>query len=127
MPIAQTIDTGRRLVHVNLSGEIRAEECILFLHGLIDNASVHRGFDLLYDARAVARPRIAHSDIQELAAIARSAADVFGGTRWAIVTSSDLVFGLARMFAMSAEDAPFDVNVFRSEDDVWQWLRPAKL
>ena len=126
MPFAQSIDTGRRLVLVSVTGEISGGECINYLQSLVQSGSVHKGFDLLYDARAVVRPHIISQDIQELASIAMSATDVFTGTRWAIVTNSDLVYGLARMFALSVEEAAFEVNVFRSEDDVWRWLRPAR-
>ena len=41
-------------------------------------------------------------------------ADVFAGTRWAVVTSQPASYGMMRMVSVHAERVPMDVRIFSS-------------
>lgn len=45
-----------------------------------------------------------------------------GGGRMAVVASSNLGFGLGRMFEMMQDGSPFKVHIFRARSDALRWL-----
>lgn len=44
------------------------------------------------------------------------------GSRTAVVVSSDVAFGMARMYQIRRSSAPDEVGVFRDVREAWRWL-----
>jgi hypothetical protein len=82
----------------------------------------------LWDLRTGSLADIASRDLQNIVAQGKQFADSRKGGRTAIVCSTDLDFGLSRMFQVFLELAhvPFDFNVLRNFDEAREWLNAAK-
>ncbi len=78
----------------------------------------------IFDLRGVTDLELTSTDLRE-----RVANDVFGGgSRRALVASSDLVFGMARMYQLLAADENTDeIRVFREMSDAVRWLDLAEV
>jgi hypothetical protein len=75
-------------------------------------------FDQLADLREVADFTISSPQVREDALLA-----VFApSARRAFVASSDLAFGLARMYGLHAESAQQNIQVFRELAEAERWL-----
>lgn len=62
-------------------------------------------------------------DSSEIRSIARNESEEdLPVSRMAIVTGAEVAYGLARMFQILAEDASYEVTVFRDVDDALAWL-----
>jgi hypothetical protein len=50
------------------------------------------------------------------------------GARRAVVITSDVVFGMARMYQILSDDSPDELLIFRKIDDAlrWLWIADAK-
>jgi len=61
-------------------------------------------------------------DIQKLASDAQKTDPLWGESKWAILASSDLIFGLSRMYSALTSDYEVKTHVFRTVDDANEWL-----
>lgn len=62
-------------------------------------------------------------DASEIRSLARGEArEDLPVSRMAIVTGAEVAYGLARMFQILADDASYEVTVFRDVDDAVAWL-----
>lgn len=62
------------------------------------------------------------NDIQKLASYAQKIDPLWGESKWAILASSDLVFGLSRMYSALTSDYEVKTHVFRTIADASDWL-----
>ncbi len=44
------------------------------------------------------------------------------GSRWAVVADKEVMFGMARMYAIIRDRAPFEIRVFREIDAARDWF-----
>jgi hypothetical protein len=44
------------------------------------------------------------------------------GARRALVVTSDVVFGMARMYQILRDESPDELQIFRKVDDAFRWL-----
>jgi hypothetical protein len=119
MAITFVVDRFRQRVLTHADGVVTFED----LNRHLDQEELARGLDLpeLIDARA-ATTNLTAEQIQQLV---QRAADIarripFGPT--AIVTTDDVVYGMARMYSMLAENAGVCLAVFRDLDAAEHWL-----
>jgi len=76
----------------------------------------------LWDVRNVRETPETTDELREAAALVTRLRDLFQGGRVAIVVSTDLYFGLARMFQVFAENSGIDYQIFREIDEARDWL-----
>jgi hypothetical protein len=78
----------------------------------------------LWDFRAGSLSGIASNDLQSIVERGKQFADSRKGGRTAIVCSTDLDYGLGRMFQTFADidRIPIEINIFRNLDDANEWL-----
>ena len=81
------------------------------------------GINVIYDIRQVSGLTLTSHEIRHVADYAKTLAPRRGESwKAAIVVSGTLAFGLARMFEIMSNGAPFTVRVFRSMEDAITWL-----
>ncbi|MEM8529499.1 MAG: hypothetical protein AAGF95_01570 [Chloroflexota bacterium] len=82
------------------------------------------GLNLCCDLSEV-KANISAQAIWQLVDFHRQCAFRWGKAKCALVASSDVIFGLGRMYSMCAEpvhEIPFEVRVFRNMTDAKEWL-----
>ena len=120
MPIRYVIDRDRKRLLTHAEGLVTFQE----LSEHLDAEERDRGLGLpeLFDARG-ATTNVTTQQVRTL--VSRAAATLrripLGPT--AIVATDDLVFGMARMYAILTEDAGARVEVFRDVESASRWLQ----
>jgi hypothetical protein len=113
------IEPHRSLVRARMRGVITMEDLFAYYQRLAADPHFDPSFRQLTDAREL-------TNVTAGTGCIRSGAhhQLFArGVRRAIVVSTDLQFGIARMFASFAADVEQDVRVFRGMDAAAAWLR----
>jgi hypothetical protein len=119
MAITYTIDTELKLVTTTATGAITLAEYQSYL----DRRQADPAYDPkmcgIFDARG-AKLAFTAADMREMADIVKDHLPD-SCTRRAIVVSSDLDFGLARMFQALADDRRLTYGVFKDFDKALAW------
>ena len=93
-------------------------EILAHVRALIADPRFARNFHQLLDLRDVTNVQFTASTVRELARL-----NPFGaGARRAVVVTNDVVFGMARMYQILADESPDELQIFRKMDDALQWL-----
>jgi hypothetical protein len=127
MPITYDIDDGQKLVHANISGTLTKDEVFTFQREVWTNPAV-KGYNQLIDASGMTNvdiPFPSADAMRELAGLAAGMDDPGVKTKFAIVATSPLAYGLGRMYATYRALDPRStraVAVFRSVDEAMTWL-----
>jgi hypothetical protein len=119
MPIRYVIDSIRKRVLTHADGLVTFQD----LSQHLDAEERDRGLGLpeLFDARG-ATTNLTTGQVRTLV---QRAADTLGRTALgptAIVATNDVVFGMARMYAILTEQAGARVEVFRDVESANRWL-----
>jgi len=121
MPCAYTIDLARSLVLSRGWGVVTDRDLLAHVHALTADSRFARDFHQLADLRDVTDVQITASCIREMVRL-----NPFGaGARRALVITSDVVFGMARMYQILSDESPDELEIFRKMDNALQWLRIA--
>ena len=84
-------------------------------------ADFREGLCLVADFRG-SGTAISSEEIKQLAARAGEIDAAWGATRWAIIASDDLLYGLSRMFSALTDRHRVTTHVFRSLEAADDWL-----
>ena len=107
-----------RLVLVTFQGDLTPEEIAAGRDELGRDPGFDPRFFQLVDAR-----RLRDIPAESVEVLKLGQKTVFaGGVRRAIVVSTDLVFGIGRMFELSAIKLGHEIKVFRSMEEACTWL-----
>lgn len=117
MPVDYRIDRLKRLVSSRAWGVLADEDLIDSRAAMGRDPAFARDLDQLYDAVEVTEVRVTSPVLLQLALSPQFAPTA----RRAIVVSSDVAFGMARMYAILTghEDT---IRVFRDRPSAMQWL-----
>jgi hypothetical protein len=113
-----------RLVRVNATGHIPAEEVLAFWQELISDPTITPGSQML----VVVRDASTSMRTQDLEPLMKHYGAVVtkGIERLVIAAADDAMYGMSRAFAVFAERWRFDVRVFRSEVEALAWLQEVR-
>ncbi|HET7461450.1 MAG TPA: hypothetical protein VFJ82_09375 [Longimicrobium sp.] len=120
MTITYTLDRSTGRMYTRAEGMLTLPE--LEAHLDVEERDRALGYAELFDARG-ARTDLSPDGVRRLVERARqahAAGQVVGPT--AIVADNDVVFGMARMYAMLGEFAHAPVEVFREVEPALAWL-----
>lgn len=109
------IDPARRLIRVSLSGPVSVQRLALARGRVAADPAYDPGFALLVDLSDADLTPLVGDTLRQHARHPPTAG------RMAIVVSSDLAYGMARMYELAS---PGEVVVFRSRADAEAWLAP---
>ena len=76
----------------------------------------------LWDIRMLVEGPGTSGDLRQMLEEAKRLSERWNGSRVAILATSDLHFGIARMFTAFAVDLDIEYRVFREEPDARTWL-----
>jgi hypothetical protein len=121
MPVSYQIDRGAKTIHTKCSGQVTFEEVLDHFLVLQNDPACPEKLDVLLDLTAC-------TSIPETSQL-RTVGSTIGQLRdrvkfnaCAIVASSDVMFGMARMFQVFAEESFRDTQVFRDLEKGKRWL-----
>ena len=120
MGITYTLDRGRHRMYTRAEGRLTLPE--LLEHLRVEEIDRAEGYAELFDARG-ATTDVRAEDIRRLVDRTRelqAAGRIVGPT--AIVADNDVVFGMARMYAILSEFVNAPVEVYRDVPPALEWL-----
>jgi hypothetical protein len=118
MPTSYRIDPAKRVALTRGWGEVTDDEMLQYYLDLAADPEFDPGFCQLGDLTGVSRPSMSTATVRRAASLA-----VFHpSARRALVATKDVVFGVARMFAIMSDQHGQNVRVFRSKDEAVAWL-----
>jgi hypothetical protein len=119
MPDYYEIDKQRRLVTSTASGAISMDEIWAHQEKLIKDPEYDPTFAQLLDIAQVTKLELNGDDVRTIAG-----SKIFASSsRLAIVASSNLLYGLARMFQIFREmKGEQGIHVFRDRDEALAWV-----
>ena len=120
MPVKHHIDRQAGLSILVVEGELVFEELRSFVQAVYEDDFFPAGS--LFDMRTATSSDVSTPQIRSLVALIEQRRRNPGPTRWAIVASRDVDFGLSRMFKTYADKISTDIRVFRDIDEAKLWL-----
>jgi acyl CoA:acetate/3-ketoacid CoA transferase len=119
--IHQDIKSDRRLTIHTCSGTILKQDLIDAIKVLYASEPTPNH---LWDITGTDLSQIKGDDLQEIAEFTKQKAPTRVGGRIALVSASNLGFGLARMYKAFAENSglPVEISVFRSPEEAEEWM-----
>jgi hypothetical protein len=122
MPADLRYDKERNILHVILNGSITIDDFIEIMDSITHAEEFPADVPTLWDLREV-DARNADSDMIEQVIGVRTRYSERGKTKLALLASSELAFGLSRMYEALSFDLPQTIGVFRDRGEAEQWLQ----
>lgn len=122
MPIEMHIDRVKDLTVYTVTGKVSSFDIMKTMEAFVEERPTK---NILWDfIKAMPDERITSGEVEKIAAFAKQHERLREGGKTALVASTDVVFGLARMYEAfaSIEDIEDSVSVFRSADEAADWL-----
>jgi hypothetical protein len=119
--ISYRIEDG--IIHSVVEGRFTADDVRAHRTAVRSDSAYGATLPRLVDCREMST-LLSTSDLKALAAEQQATqleTDVPG--RYAILVTSDVAFGIARMYGAFVEDGLLDLRVFRDADEAMAWLR----
>jgi hypothetical protein len=117
------LDPILRLVFVVGTGDTKASDWIALFDRVLATPRFRPGTDFLIDRRAVTSVPSRHT-VQEIVRYFARHAEQLGHCRIASVTADDAAYQMNRVAAVSARHTTVRVQVFRTMQSAYRWLRP---
>jgi hypothetical protein len=125
MPIDCSIKKPTGPVVITASGPVKGKDIIGALVKMLQDPDFKKGMDALWDFRTVKSANSETAEIREIVSFVRANQEKRGTNyRVALVVSTDIDFGLARMFEAYSHELPFDIQIFKDIKDAERWLNP---
>jgi hypothetical protein len=121
VPFTYTIDGTRGFVSIVASGKITKADALATFDEIIADPDFRPGMQILSDHReldTVVSSAFVKAWINRIA----ERGELFSGSRAALVESSIVRYGMARMASILAEATPLELRVFRDVDQARRWL-----
>ena len=116
------VDADAGLLRVHMDGIYSLEEWFKLMARVQDLDGYEPGMNALYDAQ-VATFDFSAEEVRSLTAWVNQRVGNWGSDwRFAIVVSTDLMFGVSRMVASWFADAPFEARVFWTTAEAEEWI-----
>jgi hypothetical protein len=122
MPIVRHTDHPKGLTCFTATGAITLQDILEILNTFQDEPPA---INILWDfTRAEVGDSFTADDFEKTAIIAKSYLGIREGGKTAFVASTDIVFGLIRMYTayLQSQEIAHQVDVFRTLDNARQWL-----
>lgn len=118
MSCSYSIDLARSLVLSRGWGVLTDGELLAHVRALTIDPRFVPNFHQLADLRDVADVEVTPPTVKEMARL-----NPYGnGSRRAVVVTSDLLFGMARMYQILRDEPGDELEIFRKMDDALRWL-----
>jgi len=108
------------MIVVTVEGVVSDGDPEKHLRVLLTDPEYSPEFAVLGDARGVEEVRVTSAGIESLMKFTRDRQ--FHGRRLGLVATSEVVYGLARMYQIQREDSSYEVAVFRGIEEASAWI-----
>lgn len=112
---------NRGVIVIRYSERVDFEEIRRALDELVQLRGFRPGLHLIADFRKCETP-LTGDQVRQLAEYAERSDAEWGNSKWVLLASSDVTFGLARMYATLTSSHNVATRVFRNADEVNGWL-----
>ncbi|MDH5483674.1 MAG: hypothetical protein OEY43_00435 [Gammaproteobacteria bacterium] len=124
MPIHTHINSELHCVERIVEGEFNFNKFFSSFHEIDTVPGFVKGMDALWDLRQADLSQMSVDTVDKISHYIANNTDKRGvDYRIALVVSTDLAYGLARMFRTMSDQIPVNINIFRSMDDACDWLK----
>ncbi len=120
MPITYTIDHAQKMVFVHGSGTLDIDTCVDHLRALSGDPEFDSTYHRLADYLQADSHVWSAGDVKRFVNETEVLAEKLGRSKYAIVVSRKVHFGMARMFQLMKDDE--SVGVFYGEKEARAWL-----
>jgi len=121
MPHVAKLNDQLGVVAIRYWGNLTYGEIAQAFGELVALPGFRKGMKCIADFRK-AHTALTGADIRQLAGIAAGTDGDWGATKWAVIASDDVIFGLSRMYSSLTADHEVTTHVFRSADSANDWL-----
>jgi hypothetical protein len=122
MPILYRIVSDKKVAYIKASGKITVDEIMIEGARMFAETEWENGFNVLCDYREATEFEPIKEDIQRISDQDKAHEPLFDKSKCAIVATSDLVFGLSRMWEILSHNTNLTTNVFRDIREAIDWL-----
>lgn len=121
MGITCNIDDKTGIVYTTIRGRVSTREVIETLAQTIASPNFRPGLNGLADMRE-SHYDLVSNDVRQIAALMAEQNQAIGPSKTAIVVSSKLAYGMARMYQAFAQDSSIETQIFDDIDEAKHWL-----
>ncbi len=101
---------------------LEAHHVEAYLKHLLTSPDYSVGLQEVLDFNGVEECRVTTDNVNRMVACQRVRQNELIGNQRALICSSDLVYGLCRMFTLKSGEVPMEIQVFREVDGAAEWL-----
>jgi hypothetical protein len=117
------LDNNRGYLWVSTSGQATSKLLKELITELLRPPYVDLSYDVLFDISSLDMSPLSSNDIREIRDMIVAEKENIMPVKHAIVASSAITFGMARMFQLISEDAlPMNMRVYRHVGEALAWL-----
>jgi hypothetical protein len=122
MPIQSYYDESLQLTCFIGDGDLTFDEIVGAVKDFYQNPEVRPTLNALADFRKATLKSLSYEQINQIPALIATYTASYQGGKNAIVTSTDVNFGLTRILEAVSAEHPFTIRAFRSYEAAMQWL-----
>lgn len=121
MKFAYCIDPTQNLIHLRCIGRITLAELMAHVNSVNTDPQFRKGMNTLADfSQAFLDWRF--EEAQQFCDYVTTIQEARGKCKWAVVAPTDVNFGVIRMFATLSDELSIETSVFRTLEEVLDWL-----
>ena len=121
MPITFKIDNKAGIVYTTIDGDVGTDEILDGLKGILTHPDFRPGLNGIADLRN-SNLHSFSADVKRIANLLIEYAGKIGPSKTAILVSTNVTFGMTRMFQTFAEKSSIQTEIFQDLKDALQWL-----
>jgi hypothetical protein len=122
MPITHRYDPALRTLFIEFSGEVSETELVDTARKLASDPTIPPGHRELVDLTGIHQTDVTATTLRRVAQIYAERDKRPEDSRVAIVASTDLFYGLSRMYEAFREPSALQIRVFRELGEARAWL-----
>ncbi|HVZ74834.1 MAG TPA: hypothetical protein VHJ20_20775 [Polyangia bacterium] len=107
---------------MTIEGATSYEDVKAYMDLVVKEPKFRPGMPAIVDCRRV-KSLFSISDLRKTAADARARPEMKVRGRVAVLASSNLIYGLLRMYEVFSEGTPNEMRVFRQPEEAFAWLK----
>ena len=122
MPILYRIVPDKKVAYIKASGNVSVDEIMIEGARMFAETEWENGFNILCDYREITEFDLSNEDIHKVTDQDKLHEPIFDKSKCAVVATSNLVFGLSRMWEILSQNTNLTTMVFKDIREAIDWL-----
>jgi hypothetical protein len=119
-------DHKSNVIDVRFKGVIELKGFNSAFQSIINQPDWEPGKSIIFDYRELDFRPFTSADMHKVSDLVVQYKTLFGSAKWALIISSDLQYGLMRVWEILTEDrVPMNINLFKSRKAARAWIMAA--